>query len=84
MLFRSAKATIARIYMQRPTFAQQIDPASALSLTSKEGGLAGKLQLAMQVLHATKSIPEPVPMSVIQNAIDSSHLKEFAASNRAK
>lgn len=65
-----AKATIARIYMQRPTFVQQIDPASAHSLTSKEGGLAGKLQLAMQVLHATKSISEPVPMSVIQNAID--------------
>ena len=79
-----AKATIERIYMQRPTFAQQIDPASALSLTSKEGGLAGKLQLAMQVLHATKSIPEPVPMSVIQNAIDPSHLKEFAASGRAR
>ena len=78
-----AAATIARIYMQRPTFAQQIDPASALSLTSKEGGLAGKLQLAMQVLHTTKSIPEAVPMSVIQNAIDPSHLKAFAASGRA-
>ena len=62
----------------------QVDPASAHSLASKEGGLAGKLQLAMQVLHATKSIPEPVPMSAIQNAIDSSHLKEFAALGRAK
>ena len=79
-----AKATIARIYLQRPTFAQQIDPMSDHSLTSKEGGLAGKLQLAMQVLHATKSIPEPVPMSAIQNAIDPSHLKEFVASGRAK
>ena len=44
-----AMASIARFYLQRPTFAQQLDPASALSLTSKEGGLAGKLQLAMQV-----------------------------------
>ena len=79
-----AKATIARIYLQRPSFAQRIDPASALSLTSKEGGLASKLQLAMQVLPATKSIPEPVPMSVIQNAIDPSHLKDFALSGRAK
>ena len=77
-------ASLARICMQRPTFSQQLDPASALSLTSKEGGLAGKLQLATQVLHATKSIPEPVPISVIQNAIDPSHLKAFAASDRAK
>ena len=76
-----AKATFERIYQQRPTFAQQIDPATAHSLTSKDGGLAGKLQLAMQVLHATKSIPEAVPMSVIQNAIDASHLKEFVASS---
>ena len=79
-----AKATFERIYLQRPTYAQQLDPASPLSLTSKEGGLAGKLRLAMEVLHATKSIPEPVPMSVIQNAIDPSPLKEFAASGRAK
>lgn len=79
-----AKATIERIYNQRPTFAEQVDPASAHSLTSKDGGLAGKLQLAMQVLHATKSIPEPVPMSLIRSSIDSSSLEKFAAANRSK
>ena len=72
-----AKATIERIYMQRPTFAQQVDATTPHSLTSREAGLAGKLQLAMQVLHATKSIPEPVPMSLIQASIDPSALKEF-------
>ena len=77
-----AKATMERIYDQRPTFAQQIDPASEHSMTASDGGLAGKLQLAMQVLHAIKSIPEPVPMSLIRESIDPGPLKAFAA--RAK
>ena len=79
-----AMTPIARIYMQGPTLAQQIDPASAQSLPAKEGVPAGKWQLAMRVLHATTSISEPVPTSVTQNAIDRSHLKAFAASDRAK
>jgi len=37
--------------------------------------------LATQVLYATKSIPEAVPMSVIKDSIDGSYLKEFAASH---
>ena len=77
-----AKATIERIYQQRPSFAQQVDPASEHSLTATEGGLAGKLQLAMQVLYATKSIPEPVPMSLIRESIDPGPLKAFAARAR--
>jgi ABC-type nitrate/sulfonate/bicarbonate transport system substrate-binding protein len=74
-----AKVTMERIYNQRPGFASQIDPASEHSLTSADAGLAGKLQLAMQVLHATKSIPEPVPMSLIRESIDAGPLKTFAA-----
>ena len=77
-----AKATMERIYLQRPSFAQQVDPASEHSLTATEGGLAGKLQLAMQVLYATKSIPEPVPMSLIRESIDPGPLKAFAARAR--
>jgi len=77
-----AKATMERIYNQRPSFAQQVDPTSEHSMTATDGGLAGKLQLAMQVLHATKSIPEPVPMSLIRESIDAGPLKAFAA--RAK
>ncbi len=77
-----AKATMERIYLQRPSFAQQVDPSTEHSLTSADGGLAGKLQLAMQVLLATKSIPEPVPMSLIRASIDAGPLKAFAA--RAK
>ena len=77
-----AKATMDRIYNQRPSFAQQVDPANEHSMTATEGGLAGKLQLAMQVLYATRSIPEPVPMSLIRESIDPGPLKAFAA--RAK
>ncbi len=77
-----ANATMERIYRQRPSFAQQVDPASEHSLTATEGGLAGKLQLAMQVLLATKAIPEQVPMGLIRESIDPGPLKAFAA--RAK
>ena len=74
-----AKAAIERVYMKRPSYAQQLDPASPYSMTSKEGGLAGKYQLATQVLFETKSIPEPVPMSAIQEAIDPTYLQQFVA-----
>ena len=62
------------------------EPSCALDYQTllKESGLAGKLQPAMQVLHATKSISEPVPISVIQNAINPSHPKAFAASDLAR
>ena len=75
-----AKMTIERVYMQRPTYAQQLDPASPYSMTSKEGGLAAKYLQATQVLYETKSIPEPVPLSVIQGAIDATSLRQFMAS----
>lgn len=74
-----AKATMERIYQQRPSFAQQVDPTTEHSLTAADGGLAGKLALAMQVLHATKAIPEPVPMSLIKESIDPGPLKALAA-----
>ena len=74
-----AKATIDRVYKQRPTYEQMLDPASPYSMTAKDGGLAAKYQQATQVLYETKSIPEPVPMSVIQGAIDPTYLKQFMA-----
>ena len=76
------KASVERVYQQRPTLAEQLDPSSSLSMMSKDGGLAGKLNLAMQVLAGTKSIPESIPMSVIQESIAPQYLKEFAAAQR--
>lgn len=73
-----AKATLARECCGRvPSFEVQADPNSPYSLTSKEGGLAGKLRLASDVLHATKAIPEPVPLAKIQAAIDPSYVLEY-------
>ena len=79
-----AKATIERVYMQRPTYAQQVDAASPYSMTSKDGGLAGKYLLATQVLFETKSVPEPVPLSVIQQAIDPTSLVKYLDATKAK
>jgi len=73
-----AKATLDRQCCGRvPSFADQVDPSSPYSMTSKEGGLAGKLLLASQVLHATKAIPEPLTLSAIQEAIDPSYIQEY-------
>jgi ABC-type nitrate/sulfonate/bicarbonate transport system substrate-binding protein len=75
-----AEAAIKRLYLPRPTIAQQLDPASPYSLVG-DNGLAANFELATRVLFETKSIPEPVPMSVIKDSIDGSYLKEFAASH---
>jgi NitT/TauT family transport system substrate-binding protein len=80
----AAKSAVERVFQKRPTLAEQLDPASSHSMVSTEGGLVGKLHLAMQVLHATKTIPEPVPLSVIQKAVDPQYLKRFAAAGRAQ
>jgi len=75
-----AKATVARVYQQRPTLAAQLDPGSSHSMASREGGLVGKLHLAMDVFYKMKTIPEPISLAVIQQAVDSRSLQRFAAS----
>ncbi|TFY98558.1 ABC transporter substrate-binding protein [Ramlibacter rhizophilus] len=72
-----AKAAVERVYMQRPTLKEQLDPASSHSLVSREQGLVGKLQLAMNVLHETKTVPEPTPLAAIQQMVDPTHLQRF-------
>ena len=76
-----ARATLERQCCGRvPSFADQLDPNSPFSMTSKDGGLAGKLKLASEILHATKAIPEPVPFAAIQEAIDPTYLREYMKS----
>lgn len=79
-----AKATFERVYLQRPKLAEQLDPSSPYSMTSRNGGLVRILHLASQTLHETKSIPEPIPLSAIQEAVDPTYLKEYAAQNAGK
>ncbi len=73
-----AKATLDRECCGRvPSFEDQVDPSSPYSMTSKEGGLAGKLFLVSHVLYATKVIPEPIALSAIQEAIDPSFVRDY-------
>ena len=77
-----AKATLDRECCGRvPSFADQADPKSPYSMTSKEGGLAGKLKLASEVLHATKAIAEPVPFAKIQEAIEPAYILAYLKQN---
>jgi NitT/TauT family transport system substrate-binding protein len=78
-----AKADFEQLYLRRPTIAQQLDPDSPYTMVAKGKGLAAQYELATQVLYETKSIPAPVPKSVIEDAIDPEPLRQFAAS-RAK
>ncbi|WP_077002336.1 ABC transporter substrate-binding protein [Variovorax sp. KK3] len=78
----AAKAAVERVYMKRPTLDEQLDPSSPHSMVSADKGLVGKLSLAMRVLHTTKTIPEPIPLDVIQQSVDPQHLKRFAAERR--
>ena len=73
-----AKATLERECCGRvPSFADQADPSSPYSMVSKEGGLAGKLLLASEVLHATKAINEPIPLAKIQAAIEPAYILQY-------
>lgn len=72
-----AKATFERLYLRRPSYAEQLDAASPYSMTSKDGGLAGQYLLATRILHEIRSIPDPVSAAVIHQAIDPTPLRQF-------
>ncbi len=78
-----AKATVERECCDRgiPSFAQQVDPKSPYSMTSKEG-LAAKLSLAIEALHAMKAIPAPIPAAAVQDAVDPTYLLEYLKTQR--
>ena len=57
-------------------------PGPGASDCSKPGARKSIPRSMARVMEG-RAHPEPVSMSVIQNAIDPSHLKEFAAPNRA-
>lgn len=78
----AAKAAVERVYQQRPSLAEQLDPKSSHSMVATDGGLVGKLHLAMQVMLATKTLPEAVPLNAIRRAVDPQYLKKFAATRR--
>lgn len=73
-----AKATLDRQCCGRiPSFEEQAKPDSPFSMTAKEGGLAGKLMLASEALHATKAIAQPLPKDKIQAAIEPVYILQY-------
>ena len=77
-----AKATLDRECCGRgiPSFAEQVDPASPYSMTSKDGGLAAKLILAAEALYAVKALPQPISAAAIREAIDPQPLLQYMKS----
>lgn len=76
-----AKAMVERECCGRiPSFAAQLDPNSPYSMTSKEGGLVGKLRLGSDVFLTVHAIAQGVPLAVIQDAVDPSYLKAYVDS----
>jgi len=74
-----AKLTLERECCGRgvPSFADMVDAKSPYSMTSKDGGLVGKLMLASEALVATKAIAQPVPLAAIQEAVDPTYVLQF-------
>src|SRR3546814_9564676 len=67
-----------------PSFAEQLDPNSPYSLVSKQGGLAGQLHLASEMLAKAGTIPQPLSWDVINNSIDASYMQKFVAEQKVK
>jgi NitT/TauT family transport system substrate-binding protein len=79
----AAKATYERLCCQRrPTFEQQLDPNSPYSITSKDGGVVKKLQIATQMLAEAGSIPAPLSAEQIAASIDPSYVKQFVENKK--
>lgn len=74
-----ARASIQRVYDHRPTLSEQADPKSVYSLAAKDGGLVKSLQLATEVLFATKSLSERISLEKIQASVDPSYVAAEAA-----
>lgn len=73
-----AKAAYDRLCCsRRPTFAQQLDPASPYSMVNRDGGLVKKLQIATQMLADSGSIPAALTIDEIVQALDTSYLRRY-------
>ena len=76
-----AKATYDRLCCtRRPTFAQQLDPASPYSMVNPNGGLARKLQIASQMFFEAGSIPAALTTDEIMNALDPGYIRRYVES----
>ncbi len=83
MKYLSVSRSVAKAAYDResgpryPTLAQQLDPASQYSMTSKDGGLAKKLHIASQMLFETGTIPSALSWEAINAAVDPSYIRQY-------
>ena len=83
MKYLSVSRSVAKAAYDResgpryPSLAQQLDPASPYSMTSKDGGLAKKLHIASQMLFETGTIPSALSWEAINSAIDPSYIRQY-------
>lgn len=67
-----------------PSFPEQLDEHSPYSLTSRTGGLVGMLYEAGKILADVHTIPQPIPLNVIQDAVDPSVLQTYMATHKGQ
>lgn len=78
-----AKATYEKEFFAIPSLQDQVDPTSPASLTAPNGGgLAHKLRIASEALAEAGSIPEPLSMKALADAIDPTSLQRFLKGER--
>lgn len=63
-----------------PSLEEQVEDDSAWSLTSQDGGLAGKLHRAAEALYKVQVFRERLSIDQIRDSIDSRYVKEFLTS----
>jgi NitT/TauT family transport system substrate-binding protein len=65
-----------------PSFTEQLDQNSPYSITSRTGGLVGMLYEAGKILADAHTLPAPIPLNVIQDAVDPTTLRQYMATHK--
>ncbi len=76
-----AERMFSTVWKNRPTYAQQLDPASPYSLVAPTG-LAAILNRGADAFTALKVIAKPLDPKIVEGAVDPSFIKAHEASSR--
>jgi NitT/TauT family transport system substrate-binding protein len=76
-----AKRMFERVWDNRPTYAQQIDPQSPYSLAGPTG-LAAILKRGAEAFSALKVVPKPIDPKLIDAAVDPTYIKMYEEASR--
>lgn len=76
-----AKRMFDRVWDNRPTYAQQINPQSPYSLAGPNG-LAAILKRGAEAFSALKIVPKPIDPKLIDAAVDPTYIKIYEEASR--